>query len=225
MNTGRGKRVFLLLALWVACPWAWLHAQAADEEPIGFDEIKVGAHIFGLPIPCLRPVVCEDRYESMWVRVWHANAQVRRVDVVYAGWESKSGGEIRSSPITLAQAIRTHSLRYGSKTPRLGFAGNEGPYRMVVDFANGISYLAGAVTETSPVVEVRYLSDGNPLIERAFAEPLFQRGTWLVRAALLSPRYKNLVAETEGAAAKRAADAQAMLRNEPDTNFLSWNWK
>ena len=111
-------------------------------------------------------MVCEDSYETIRVRVWHEYALTRRVDVVYSGTETATVAEIKSSPITLPQAIRSHSLRYGRSTPRLGFAGNEGSSRIVVDVANGIAYLAGSVSETSPVTEVRYLPLTDALVQR-----------------------------------------------------------
>jgi hypothetical protein len=200
-------------------------AQTAPDDPIGFGDLRLGTSVLALPVTCLRPVVCEDRYDSVWVRIWHADEQIQRVDVVYTGRESGRGGEIRSSPITLLQAIRTHSIRNGIRTPRLGFAGNEGPYRIIVDFANGICYLAGAVTDSSLVTEVRYVPMTDPLVARAAALPLYQRGSWLVRAAILSPRYKNLVAESEASEAKRSIPAQGISLNSLDRRFMTWDWK
>ena len=181
-----GRTAICALFLWCGLVPCWLQAQTVEDDPIGYGDIKLGASIFGLPIACLRPVVCEGSYESAWVLVWHADAHVGRVDVIYAGRDPESGSEIRSSPITLPQAIRSHSFRYGQKTPRLGYAGNEGSSRIVVDVANGIVYLADAVSETGLVREVRYLPMTDPLVEKGSALLLSNHGVWLVRAALLT---------------------------------------
>lgn len=198
----KGRGVCLLILFWFSLPW--LRAQAGTDDPVGFGELRIGTPVSEIPITCLRPVICENRYESVWVRVWHEDAVIRRVDVVYSGWETQIGAEIRSSPITLAQAIRSHSVRYGLKPPRLGFAGDEGASRMVVDVANGIAYLSGAVSENSLVTEVRYLPVNDPLVQKASGVLLSNHGAWLVRAALLTGRYKNLLAEPGETATKSA---------------------
>jgi hypothetical protein len=208
-----GRLVCLLFLFSFSLPWVSLRAQAGGDDPIGFGEIGIGVPVLQTPIACLHPVVCEGWYESVWVRVWHENT-IERVDVIYSGWETQRGAEIRSSPITLPQAIRSHSLRYGGKSPRLGFAGNEGSSRIVVDVANGIVYLAGAVSETSLVTEVRYVPMTDPLVEKASALLLSNHGAWLVRAALLTRRYKNLLAEPPQSVTAPAVAAQAVTGDE-----------
>jgi hypothetical protein len=84
----------------------------------------------------------------------------------------------------------------------------------VVDVANGIVYLADAVSETGLVREVRYLPMTDPLVEKGSALLLSNHGVWLVRAALLTRRYKNLLEQPGTAAGKPAPDAQGLSRNE-----------
>ena len=146
-----------------------------------------------LTITCLEAPVCEDTYDSLWVRIQHGDGLVERVDVVYSGKKLKTGEPIQSSPITLPQAIRMHSIRYGRRAPRLGFGGNEDGGRLIVDFVNGIAYWAEGVTETSLVKEVRYLPKADPLIRNAL--PLTGHGSWLIMAGWSEPRYKNALEE------------------------------
>ena len=206
MRVTRGTGICLVLAWWFSCPSERLLPQATAKDEIGFDGITLGTPVAELPIACVRPVVCEDSYETVRVRVWHQYALTRRVDVIYSGRETASGVEIKRSPITLPQAIRSHSLRYGHSLPRLGFAGNDGPSRIVVDVANGIVYLADAVTENSLVTEVRYLPMTDPLVQKASASLLTKHGAWLIRASLLSRRYKNLLAEPDSSILKPSVD-------------------
>jgi hypothetical protein len=197
VKTRLGRVPCVLFLVGLLIPSAPLCAQAVEDDAIGFGDLKLGASILELPIACQDATVCEDTYETIRVRVWHMDALVRRVDVVYSGIETRSGAEIKSTPISLPQAIRAHSIRFGRITPRLGFAANEGSSRIIVDFANGIAYLAAAVSETSVVTEVRYLPLTDPLVQKASARPLFRHGVWLIEAALSHPRYKNLLAEAE----------------------------
>ena len=171
-----------------------LSARAADDDPIGFGDIRLGAPVRGLPIPCLESPVCEGSYNSVWVRVHHANGQVERIDVVYSGWRMGSGDQVRLSRITLPQAIRAHSIRYGGWAPNLGLAGTRTGTRIIVDVANGIAYFADGALVQSSVREVRYLPMSDPLMAAANASPLSNHGDWLIKAARSTPRYKDLPA-------------------------------
>jgi hypothetical protein len=144
----------------------------------------------------------------MWVRVWHNDASIQRVDVVYSGSATKTGKHIESTPITLPQAIRAHSIRYGRVAPRLGIAGTLGSARIIVDFANGIAYIAAAVSETGDVTEVHYLPMTDPVVEKASAVPLFRHGAWLIEAALAHPPYKNLLADAQTSSRNPEIDPQ-----------------
>ncbi len=183
------------------------------DEKRGFGDIELGAPVSTLPFPCTRPKFCETPYESVRVRVWHAYGAVERVDVVYAGKSAETGEDIRSSPITLAQAVRAHSIRYGPKAPRLGFGGSESGQRILVDYANGIAYFADTALVASRVKEVRYLEMDDPVIVTAQASPLSEHGEWLMRAARFAPRYKNLPA-IAGPAASEPAQTEKVDHDE-----------
>lgn len=176
-----------------------IHAYSAADEKTGFGEITLGAAVSNLPFSCVRPVFCETVYESVRVRVWHAFGVVQRVDVVYAGKSTQTGEKIQSSPITLAQAVRAHSIRYGPSVPRMGFGGSAGGARILVDYANGIAYFAETAVANGRVKEVRYLPMDDPVILTASASPLSEHGEWLMKEARYAPRYKNLLAGAEQA--------------------------
>lgn len=163
-----------------------------DEDPIGFGGIRLGAPVRGLPISCIESPVCEGSYDSVWVRVHHADGRVQRIDVVYSGRREGSGEPIRFSRMTLPQAIQAHSIRYGGWAPRLGFGGNDGGVRIIVDVANGIAYLADGAFVQSSVREVRYLPMSDPLVRAANRSPLSNHGDWLIKSAWSSARWKNL---------------------------------
>ncbi len=170
----------------------------ASEDGTGFGEIRLGTYVSALPIPCLEAVICEGAYNALWVRVHHADGRVQRVDVVYSGKRADDGAEVRSSPITLPQAIRSHSIRYGGLAPRLALAGNVSGSRIIVDVANAIAYVADGALMTSEVREVWYLPVTDGMV--ASALPLSHHGDWLVTAARSAPRYKNLLADSRMAA-------------------------
>ena len=176
----------------------WLRGQDGSEDGIGFGEIRLGAAVSALPIPCLETVVCEGAHKSLWVRVHPASGRVQRVDVVYSGKRADNGAEVRSSPITLPQAIRGHSIRYGGLAPRLGLAGSVAGNRIIVDMANGIAYVADGALVESAVREVWYLPMTDSVVTAA--SPLSHQGDWLVNAARSAPRYKNLLPEASGKA-------------------------
>ena len=181
-----------------------MRAQDALDKTTGFGEIRLGGLVSTLPFSCAHPVWCEGVYESARVRVWHASGLIQRVDVVYAGKSGDTGEEIQSSPITLAQAVRAHSIRYGQRVPRLGFGGSYEGARIIVDYANGIAYLADTAFVTSRVKEVRYLPERDGAIAAAQASPLSGHGQWLMQAARSAARYKNLAAVGEQAATEPA---------------------
>ena len=181
-----------------------IRAQSARDEKTGFGEIELGAPLSTLPFSCARPVFREAPYESVRVRVWHAFGVVQRIDVLYRGKSAETGEDIQSSPITLAQAVRGHSIRYGRKVPRLGFGGCASGVRIIVDDANGIAYFAETAFVTGRVKEVRYLQMDDPLILAAMAFPLSEQGEWLLKEARFAPRYKNLPADAERAPSEPA---------------------
>lgn len=180
-----------------------LHAQDGSDDAAGFGDVTLGSPVGRLPFPCVESAVCEGFYNSAWVRVHHADGRVQRVDVVYSGKRAADGGEIRSTAMTLPQAIRSHSIRYGGLAPRLGLAGNTAGHRMIVDVANGVAYVANGAFVSSTVAEVWYLPVTDAAVAAAMAAPLSHHGDWLVKAARSAPRYKNLLAEESGTAPGR----------------------
>lgn len=187
------------LVLLLSIPAKPLTGQGPLEEATGFGGIGPGAPVSTLPFSCEHPVSCEGVYQSVRIRVWHAYGQIQRLDVVYSGKNEETGEAIRSTPITLAQAVRSHSIRYGRSVPRLGFGGSSDGARIIVDYANGIAYFADTAFVTSPVNEVRYLPMGDPIIITSRASPLSEHGEWLMKEARFAPRYKNLLAGPERA--------------------------
>lgn len=168
-----------------------VHGQEAEEEPIGIGDIRLGASLSTLPFPCGDPAVCEASYQSAWIRAWHADGVIQRIDVVYSEKTAPGQEEVEASPITLAQAVKTHSIWNGRLAPRLGFAGNIGAQRLIVDFANGVAYLANGVTAESRVSEVRYLPTTDPAVTTASNSMLAAHGKWLIQAAWAAERYRN----------------------------------
>lgn len=174
-----------------------------DADRVVFGGLQLGGAVSTIPFPCNHPVVCEAPSETIWMRIWHGDGLIRRVDVVYSGAALDQPETIRSSPIMLSQAIRSHSIRYGRKAPRLGYAGNQAGLRVIVDTANAIAYFAESVYPESLVKEARYLPVNDPLMARAALSPLTGQGRWLVDAAWTAPRYKNLLVpelESDGVA-------------------------
>ncbi|HEY3626824.1 MAG TPA: hypothetical protein VGL00_11075 [Terracidiphilus sp.] len=191
--TGSAYFPFCFPAAFLLCLAVAPSGAQNDQEPIGFGDIQLGAPLATIPFPCNHPVACEAPDESTWMRIWHAEGRIWRIDVVYSGRPLDIDEEIRSSPISLAQAIRAHSIRYGHNSPRLGFAGDEAGSRVIVDTANSIAYFAQGMYPDSLVKEVRYLPPAHSLVAAASLSPLTERGLWLVKAARSVPRYKNLL--------------------------------
>jgi hypothetical protein len=138
----------------------------------GFGSIAIGANPRQLPISCTGGVYCEGIYQSSWVRVRSFEGTVSGVEVIYSGDTLISGrAPIVSSPITLAQAIKTHSFQKGFKAPRFGYAkGEPGAYGKadgvygIIDFVNMIVYHTPNTKSTSSVDTVYYASSDAPLL-------------------------------------------------------------
>ncbi len=188
-----------------------VHGQEAEEEQIGIGEIHLAAAVSTLPFPCVDPLVCEGPYASAWIRVWHGDGMIQRIDVVYSGEKGRGGEEIPAPPITLAQAIKTHSIWNGRRAPRLGLAGTAGAERMIVDVANGVAYFANGATPESGVSEVRYLPISDPVVASASSSMLSKHGQWLIQAAWTMARYRN------PPAGQRHGEPEALVAEEPST--------
>src|SRR5438477_156021 len=182
-----------LLMLCLAIPA--VHGQAVGDEMPGIGEIRLAAPLSTLPFPCADPVACEAPYESAWIRVWHADGVIQRIDVVYSGKKGQSLEEKESTPITLAQAIKAHSIWNGRKAPRLGLGGIAGSVRVIVDYPNGVAYFANGAMAESTVSEVHYLPVTDAMVATASSSPLWEQGRWLVKAAWAAARYKSTQGE------------------------------
>jgi hypothetical protein len=99
---------------------------------------------------------------------------------------------IRSSPITLAQAIKLHSLQAGAKAPVFGLAkGEGGKVYGLVDISNEIVYKAGGTSPASTVEDVFYARSDAPVLEDAANSQLANHGNSLLQAATSSEPYTN----------------------------------
>jgi hypothetical protein len=185
-----------------------VHGQDAVDETLGVGDIRLAAPLSTVPFPCPDPIVCEGQYAAAWIRVWHGDGVIQRIDIVYSGKKTGSQEEISFHPITLAQAIKTHSIWNGRRVPRLGFASDEGSLRMIVDYANGVAYFSNGATAGSIVSEVHYLPVTDPEVRSASSSPLSEQGRWLVKAAWTAERYRN--SQTEGKPPAPKADSEEM---------------
>ena len=123
-----------------------------------------------------------------------------------------SGGSITAPPITLAQAVKVHSLQEGARPPKLRYASNDrGEMYGIVDVDNRISYKTKTVPALAPrwigenqVVDVSYLSPDAPLLEDSKGS-LLREG----EAALLADaNTSTLYSPTAGGSRPGGATAQ-----------------
>jgi hypothetical protein len=161
----------------------------------GFGIITVGGTPEQLPFPCTDSIFCEGVYQSSWVRVNLLEGRILGVDVIYSGNTLIPGHvPIASTPITLSQAIKVHSLQKGLKPPRLGYAKGEMGIYGIADFVNMIVYTTPGTESTSPVKSVAYVSETAPLLLDAKLSELAAAGSdKLILAAEGAPTYNNAV--------------------------------
>jgi hypothetical protein len=106
--------------------------------------------------------------------VSNSKSTVDGFDVIYVG-ETFEHWPIIAPPITLAQAVKVHSLQKGAKAPIIRYASNDrGEIYGVVDLANRIAYTTKTPPALAPrwigenqVVEVSYFSPTAPLLENS----------------------------------------------------------
>ena len=163
-----------------------LHSQT------GYRSIHVGAPVESLPFPCAADATfCEEEYDAQWIRVDAIEGKILTVDIIYSG-ETLHRDPITSSPITLAQAIRLHSLQPSFATPVFGLAKDrDGNTYGIVDVANDIVYHTSGISPTSTVETVSYLSPDAPVLATAALRKLGESGSLLLRAARLAKPYSN----------------------------------
>ena len=88
----------------------------------GFGAIRMGGSTASLPFPCSDDM-CEGQYRSQWLKVTSQNRTIMSIDAVYSGI-TLSEDPIERSPISLAQAIKLHSMQPGFRVAVFGLAKN-----------------------------------------------------------------------------------------------------
>jgi hypothetical protein len=164
----------------------------------GFGAIRIGGSTSVLPFPCTGVVFCEGVYRSSWVRVSFLNGIIGNIDVIYSGTTLNIDPNtlipltIKSSPITLAQAIKLHSLQANNKPPVFGLAKGEGEKTYgLTDISNEIVYTASGASATSTVDEVSYVSSDAPVLMDAASSKLADYGKSIIQAAVSSEPYAD----------------------------------
>lgn len=158
----------------------------------GYRIIRVGAPITTLPFPCADDAVyCEGEFDGQWIRTDAIDGKILTVDVIYSG-ETLHRVVIAGSPITLAQAIRLHSLQPGFADPILGMAKDrDGNTYGIVDVANDIVYHCSGTSAMSTVKMVTYLSADAPVLETAARLKLGSSGSSLLQIARTAKPYAS----------------------------------
>jgi hypothetical protein len=134
--------------------------------------ISVGQSVDTLPkeLRCFS-IYCVGQYKGDWLKVIPLHGHVFMLDVIYVGKPPQSPFQRKvsvSRSISLAKALRLHSLQSGMAAPVLGEAQGESHVTYgIVDTANGISYhVTGTPTAaTSSVTNVVYLSGTAPVLK------------------------------------------------------------
>jgi hypothetical protein len=171
----------------------------------GFGAIRIGEPVAILPFPCTGAVFCEGEYLSSWVSVDGYGGIINGIDIIYSGSSATVDPTtlgplvIKSSPITLAQAVKLHSLQTGAIPPVFGLAkDNHGKTYGIVDISNRIAYTASGSSADSQVDRVVYLGSDAPVLKTAARSKLATSGDPLLQAARSSEPYANLLAISPG---------------------------
>ena len=139
------------------------------------------------------------------------DGKIITLDVIYFG-QTLRREVIASSPITLAQAIKLHSLQPGFTNPSLGLAKDrDGATYGIVDVANEIVYHCVGTAPTGKVKTVSYLSSDAPVLETAALLKLGASGSALLQEARLAKPYSNSISpfHPENALGNSAQKAQS----------------
>jgi hypothetical protein len=139
---------------------------------VSFHGISVGQSVSTLPFKCADEFSCAGTVGGDYVRVSVTGSLVEMFDVIYEGKTlTVPEQSITSPPITLAQALKLHSLQAGASLPKLGFAkDNKRAIYGVADAENGIVYtttLSSTQMGASQVNEVIYLSSTAPVLKES----------------------------------------------------------
>jgi hypothetical protein len=181
----------------------------------GYRNIHIGGSMTSLPFPCeAGAVYCEGEYDGQWVRVSALDAKILTIDVIYSG-ETLHRDVIASSPITLAQAVRLHSLQPDFAAPILGLAKDrDGKTYGIVDVANDIVYETSGVAAIDTVKRVGYLSPDAPVLATAARLTLGENGSLLLHAARLAKPYSSSTAPVQPSGTANESAPKALNRKE-----------
>jgi len=151
-------------------------AHSAAQNRAGYSGVYLGQIRSELPstLQCGPLDQCEGDVDGTWVELMLDEGRVAEIDVVYRGQATVANRPI-SNPVTLAQAIKAHSLQNGLLPPKVGIAKDihDKAYG-VVDIPNRIIYdLKGEpVNPDAAVWTVSYVGPSAPAIDDAKANPL-----------------------------------------------------
>lgn len=181
----------------------------------GYQIIHIGAPIATLPFPCeVNAVYCEGEFDGQWMRADAIDGKILTLDVIYSG-QNLQGQAIASSPITLAQAIRLHSLQPGFVSPAFGLARDrDGATYGIVDVANDIVYHCISTAATGTVTTVSYLSPDAPVLRTAALLKLGTSAISLLQEARLAKPYSNSISPIHSGNASGDSAQKAQSRKE-----------
>jgi hypothetical protein len=192
---------FLLLTLFAGS----ILAQNSQTQP-GFGPFRIGTPSSSLPLDCGEDdVQCEGPYNSLWVRVSNSDGDtVDEIHFVYSGFKNDySPFKSASGSISLAQAIKIHSLAADAKPPNFAIRKEEGA-AFIFDYANHIVYSALGSNSDSEVREVDYYSPSDSVFKGSTAPA---DSAELVKAAYAAPLYGEAKKTGEESAAKPTGSA------------------
>jgi hypothetical protein len=153
--------------------------------------IHVGQDAADLPQTLRGDSVWREGYlQGTWVRIVLLNGKVYLLDVVYSG--KISPDKVTSQKVTLAQAMKLHSLTEQAAPPQFGYAVDRaGKTYGLADLRNAIVYRTPFMAADSLVATVTYLDASTPVLQTANDHPLDSdiSGQLLsaARAAILPP--------------------------------------
>ena len=176
-----------------------------------YKAIRVGEDATDLPETVRGDALYREGYhQGTWIRTSLFGGKVEHFDVIYSGSFINRKVTI-AQEVTLAQAIREHSLREGMAPPQLGYAvDRDGRIYGLADSRNQIVYHVNLqrvgldsartypVATDSGVEKVAYLSDDAPVLESANQHPLENlKATRLLEAARAAPAVPQASSEAE----------------------------
>lgn len=203
MNSGKARVLKLIVVPVISILMVTL-SSAQSKPPsnsvgirkLGFHGVFLGQPISRLPFPCDDPKgSCEGLVSGIEVIVSNWNGRVSRLSIGYVKFRI-ADKQFNPSPITLAQAIKVHSLQAGAKLPVLRDAGEVAGSHWLLDSGNHLVYwidqkasLAPETIGKSLVPEVDYLSSDAPIFEPAQSKSLGSVEASLLAEARRSAMY------------------------------------